>query len=138
MYPVTCTGDEPQINLACVKLTMLHAPAAQIIATKGGMGPGVQTQLAGVSVGPGYLIIEFLFCWCAVQLQLLQLLVTPVHQGGYFVRKGLNPQLPRGILSPFSFPQQCKCQLDVPVVLRCALSLTHVNQTACSSMTSSH
>ncbi|KAA6419625.1 MAG: hypothetical protein FRX49_10350 [Trebouxia sp. A1-2] len=36
----------------------------------------------------------------------LQLLVTPMHQSGYFMRKGLNPQLPRGILSPFSFPQQ--------------------------------
>lgn len=63
-------------------------------------------QPAGISMGAGYLTIEFLLCRCAVQLQLLQLLVTPMHQSGYFMRKGLNPQLPRGILSPFSFPQQ--------------------------------
>ncbi len=89
-------------------------------------------------MGSGYLIIKLFLCWCAVELQLLQLLVSPMHQCAHFMREGLNPQLPRGILSPFSFPQQYKRKLDIPVVLRCALSLTHMNQTACSSMTSSH
>ena len=65
-------------------------------------------------MGFGYLIMEFFLCWCAVQLQLLQLLVSPVHQGGHFMREGLNPQLPRGVLSPFSFPQQYKAKLDIP------------------------
>lgn len=88
----------------------------------------MQTQLTGVSRGSGYLIVELFLCWCAVQLQLLQLLVSPVHQGGYFMRKGLNPQLPRGILATFSFPQQYQRKLDIPVVLRCAyVSLTHVD-----------
>jgi len=85
-------------------------------------------------MGSGYLIIKLFLCWCAVKLQLLQLLVSPMHQCGHFMREGLNPQLPRGILSPFSFPQQYKRKLDIPVVLRCALSLTHMNQTACSTI----